>query len=163
MVMNEEKRARFAGLLARGGAADKAGPSHLLPPPLVPSTATTRVTPTPGSPKYAHNSPAPIEAIPRPRLEPPHLHPLWEETRVWCISNMMKKKNLLGDLPSRGEKPTGWPPPILLPPSPQAVRKTNPRGPPPLHLILLSRRRCRLRPSPLPQPPPSSPAPYNTS
>ena len=64
MVMNEEKRARFAGLLARGGAADKAGPSAPPTSTTVPSTATTRVTPTPGSPKYAHNSPAPIEAIP---------------------------------------------------------------------------------------------------
>jgi len=64
MVMTEEKRARFAKLLAHGGAANKAGP--FAPPTFttISSTATTPVTLTPGSPKDAHDSPAPIKVIP---------------------------------------------------------------------------------------------------
>ena len=55
---------RFAGLLARSGVAGKVGPSAPPTSTNVPSTTTTPATPTPGSPKDAHNSPAPIEAIP---------------------------------------------------------------------------------------------------
>ena len=72
MVMTQEKRARLTGLLTRGSAANKAGPS--VPPtsatmplaafmPTTPTAASPRATPTLVSPRVAPASTAPIKVI----------------------------------------------------------------------------------------------------
>jgi len=138
MVMNEEKRARFTGLLARDGAAGKAGPSA---PPIsttMPSTATTSTSPTPDTPKDAHNSPAPIEAIPLATVRaasPPaplggnegvmHIESNEEEESVGGPAFKRRKTNRVATSHSSSAKP------------PSGAHDEPPRSPsPPPHLAL---------------------------
>ncbi|KAL9276837.1 hypothetical protein ACSQ67_025614 [Phaseolus vulgaris] len=113
MVMTEEKRARFAKLLAHGGAANKAGPFAPLPSPPFLQSQQHRAT----------SPPAPLgenEGV-------VHIESDEEEECVGEPTFKRRKTTRVATSHSSSAKPL-------------AVCRMNPGGPPLLHLILLLKR-----------------------
>ncbi|XP_068504598.1 uncharacterized protein [Phaseolus vulgaris] len=116
MVMTQEKRARLTGLLTRGSAANKAGPSA--PPtsatmpvaafmPTTPTAASPRATPTLVSPRVAPASTAPIKVIALATVRVVSPQAPLNEGVVHIASD--DEEEPVGGLPSRGGKQRWWP------------------------------------------------------